>query len=84
MTRKKIHVTADDIAKGRPASKASCPIALAIKRETNLTSVNVNRKSWSIQGFNRRLGTTAIRFIDDFDSHDTVQPFTFITEVPDA
>ena len=84
MTRKKIYVTAEDIAKGQPAVEMLCPNALAIKRETNLTSVRVNKKSWSTRGFNRRLGVAAIRFLEDFDSHDTVQPFTFITEVPDA
>ena len=85
MTRKKIYVTAEDIHNGIRGMKMRCPVALAIIRETGLVGTRVNQKSWSLHGgFNQRLGVSATRFITNFDALMPVEPFTFVTEVPDA
>lgn len=43
----KITVTQDDIKNGVPASEHSCPIALAIRRETKATRVRVGHYTFS-------------------------------------
>lgn len=85
MTRKKIHVTAEDIANGVPSMKRACPVALAIQRETNLHDVVYVHKAvwtWRMKQFD--LARSAWQFITRFDNNLPVEPFAFFTEVPDA
>ena len=87
MTRKKIHVTAEDIANGvREASKA-CPIALALHRETGLDAINVLSKWKSLTHPMMAyidLPRSALIFMERFDEGMAVNPFNFFTDVPDA
>lgn len=74
----KITVTKLDIKKGVRASAVSCPIALAIKRQTK------KRKkiyvAWdTLYYFEKEipLPSHAIQFIRDFDKFHIVEPFSF-------
>lgn len=83
--RKKIHVTAEDIELGTPYSVDSCPIALAIRRETGIAGA-VGRETVRVRvRFDRiiRLPRAATRFIPRFDSYREVKPFNFFLEVPE-
>lgn len=83
MARKKIHVTAEEIANGIRSTRTDCPIALALTRESD-KKVRVNQKSWSIREYNCRLPIAAVRFIDAFDDEVIVESFAFYTDVPDG
>lgn len=92
MTRKKIHVTAEDIANGEPESAYRCPVALAIARRLGVSEgqVGVAMGDWECfsEGYfleQIALSDSANRFIHRFDDYDDgVQPFNFFTEVPNA
>lgn len=80
-----IHVTQEDIEKGRRDDVCWCPIALAAKR-AGLKGVEVDasqdaNKSWGwLWTTNEcfRLPKEAIDFISAFDSSEPVQPFSFV------
>lgn len=76
----RISVTKADIAKGDPDDYLSCPIALALKRKA--TKVRVGSVTADFKWKGRKyldiyLPSEAVRFIEQFDSGESVKPFTF-------
>ena len=85
MTRKKIHVTAEDIAQGKHWSRSQCPVTLAIRRSLNVSSgILVHGKRWDDGTHVYDLPRSAQSFIRKFDGLGPVKPLSFWTEVPDA
>jgi hypothetical protein len=88
----KIRVTRQDIKRGIPESDTCCPIALAIKRKVRhsvrvdfMREVNCPVPAFadiSRDGRERRyaLPNSALGFLQAFDSHEKVYPFTFEME----
>ena len=82
MTRKKIHVTAEDIAKGERYDPTGCPTSLALQREFG-QDISVGPDNWSFErGDMLHLSRRTQDFIFRFDGRLTVEPFNFFTEVP--
>lgn len=81
----KIEVTMDDIARGVECDSGKCPVALALRRH-GLSHVTVDDDaiSWDGLSLSIRTPSTAAEFIQSFDNHDVVSPFTFDLEVSDA
>jgi hypothetical protein len=91
-----IHVTAEDIANGRPGAAMTCPVALAVKRTfSNALSVcvvnngpNVRlypgyirvRKSVEVSGDRYALSQEVSDFIRRVDNGLPVQPFSFVLD----
>ncbi len=78
-----IEVTQDDIDHGTRGSCNTCPVARAIKRATGFHNLVSAR---NVLAYNRERSTRptavnlpieALRFINDFDCHHPVQPFSF-------
>jgi hypothetical protein len=87
----RIEVTAEDIKNGIPEGGDTCPVALAVKRTTNATSVWVEPSialvCYSLGmgggcGFNAqfRLPKRMVEWIDAFDDGRPVEP-TYMTVV---
>ena len=74
----KVHVTAEDIAVGKPYGANCCPVALAIARAANFSgtvSVIVNAASWN--GKIVDLPAAVADFIVSFDHGESVEPLEF-------
>lgn len=93
MTRKKIYVTAKDIAGGVPQSAEFCPLAFAIKRGLETAKALILSTEWWAEWANisvmmarqwRKLPRSGCRFVKAFDDRKHVAPFNFFIEVPDA
>ncbi len=80
MTLYRVHVTAEDIAKGRRDSCVDCPIARALKRvttdEVQVTSENIQLGDASVHPPH-----AARMFVFAFDEGRPVEPFSFSLEV---
>lgn len=84
-----IAITSEDIGKGAVSDCYSCPIALAAHRRWRGFIINVghfNIAVWRSGSPTRKrlysLPPEARQFIDDFDSHRSVEPITFtVTEI---
>ena len=84
MTRKKIHVTVEDIANGYRYDPTGCPTSLALQREFG-KGISVGPDNWGFEiGGMHHLSKRAQQFIRHFDAHLAVEPFAFFIEVPDA
>jgi hypothetical protein len=85
-----VEVTAEDIAKGEKGSCERCPIALALARAADMDRVHAHLDclwGWPAgdPDANSIVASTPIEasnFIDDFDSGEPVNPFTFTVELP--
>jgi hypothetical protein len=91
----KIIVTADDIAKGRPANADACPIALAAKRAGLVGTIVVTHKAiglwYSIGGHPYSFGSVmlpdhVVAWIKNFDlsGRKWSEPIEFEVDVPDS
>ena len=88
----KIHVTQEDIDKGRANSYQKCPVALAIKRQIPNNGVKVGIKHLRLYDKNDRAKEiecprSVCLFVSKFDDRtkrEEVKPFTFILkyEIP--
>lgn len=81
--RKKIHVTAQDIKKGRKCNNFKCAISLALEREFNTSEAFVNKTSFGLYSngilCDGDFPRSARRFINKFDKQkNLVKPFNFI------
>jgi hypothetical protein len=85
-----VSVTAGHIAKGQRDSCRRCPVALAINEtfpDTELVAVDsayVTMGRGPLRGgwIELELPDAATRFIEAFDCHDPVEPFTFDLDYP--
>lgn len=82
-----INVTQEDIDRGERGQCRTCPIAKAVIRELDETDVYVIGPYLviGIHGPTRLtidLPDAVTRFVEDFDSEDSVAPFSFELEVP--
>lgn len=79
MSRKLIHVTQEDIDKGVRGSSNSCPIARAIKRETDM--VNFKVLTWALYNYQHEIicsfSDKTSSFILEYDLGRRVKPFNF-------
>lgn len=76
----KISVTKTDIAKGDPGDCFSCPIALALQRKASKVVVGSTHADFKWKGRKYSdicLPREAVKFIGEFDSGESVKPFTF-------
>ncbi len=78
----KIIVTAEDIANGKRFLGCECPIALAIRRATDIWWRVVYARAENEEGGRMVLPAEAITFQQSFDAGCAVKPFSF--EVQDA
>jgi hypothetical protein len=72
----RIIVTSEDIDKVVRRSTCSCPVARAVRRATNATSVSVGSRIW----YDGKVSDTppvASDFIEKFDNLMTVEPIEF-------
>lgn len=80
----KIDVTQEDIDKGTPEKSNSCPIALALKRQLpEAEEISVDIVSDFMIDEQRYIGDlpkSGEMFIQDFDNHKQVNPFSFEME----
>jgi hypothetical protein len=81
-TRVKVCVTQKEIDEGNPVDTASCPVALALKREFHPQNINVTKfftrlyfAGYLVKAMNNPVRVQ--RFIQDFDSGKSVKPFCF-------
>jgi len=72
-----INVTKKDIKNGTPGNYNTCPIALALKRQTGRGIEVGNELHDCDTGRRKRSSTRMIRFIDRFDESKPVKPFNF-------
>lgn len=80
-----IHVTEEDIRHGQGANcnAVNCPIALAIRRTLcplgyeMFFPIRVDVGTAKIKGVYYNLPASALKFINDFDFHNEVKPFSF-------
>lgn len=79
-----IHVTQEDIDKGTRGSFLACPIARAVKRQVGVRWAEVSDDhirvaDTALSGNVTRFRTPpeAADFINDFDSEEEVEPFSF-------
>jgi hypothetical protein len=72
----KIKVTQDHINRGKAFNGGYCPVALAIREQTQ--NVSVNNREVRITGGCYHLPRSATRFITNFDRHKSVKPFMFL------
>lgn len=90
-----IHVTEEDIAKGKQGKRCGCPISIAIHRQTKWRDAavasfsvfedeHIFRKPRTIPSKTRDLPEEAIEFIRQFDAGMTVSPFNFEIDIPSA
>lgn len=82
-----IEVTQDDIDNGRRGQACSCPLARAIKRQTNAEYIRVGLGSISIGEDVSDCSCyitpdIAVNFVMDFDSIHDVAPFSFQLNTP--
>jgi hypothetical protein len=76
-----INVIEEDIKKGIGGDCHKCPIALAARRTFINKIVIVFDKSIHVSGIGLMyIPIAAQEFIDSFDVHATVKPFSFIVE----
>lgn len=73
----KIKVTKEHIDKGVKGSWDCCPIALAIKEQLNIESIEVNDELISTQERDYRTPLSCVNFMEKFDEGDPVTPFEF-------
>lgn len=77
----KIEVTSEDIANGTPGDGCWCPIALAIRRQTEASDVFVSECTAGVRvgDKTRRLDLPpeAVAFIELFDDGKGNSPFSF-------
>ena len=82
----RIEVTHEDIERGRPKSREACPIAHAIRRQSNLHFIEVNpctlRWCEGSKVKRRPLPEEARDFIREFDNAGPVRPFAFDINIP--
>lgn len=79
-----IEVTQHDIDTGKRDSPRLCALGLAVSRAFPSCQIFVGRDHMNIQGISVNLPAEARAFIQDFDDHIHVIPFTLhITEPPD-
>lgn len=80
----RITVTKEDIQRGRPRSSSSCPIALALRRQTGVL-YSVSTACAFTTGHEFRLPAEAMRFVDRFDTlpRSFSVPFTFDLPLPE-
>ena len=83
-----VSVTADHIERGSAGNGEFCPIALAVRELVAERSyVSVDQDSMFVRrpdedfGFEGEPPESAIDFINAFDSHNPVEPFTFEVEL---
>ncbi len=74
----KIHVTKEDIEKGK---QQHCPINRALRR-LGFRRVYVSCRQCKLRSEWIDLPANAIRFINKFDNGKPVSPFTFTLKVP--
>jgi len=74
-----IAVTAEDIANGDPGNCSTCPVALAISRETGLDAsfLDVDQEEIIIDEGQLTCPIVVQQFISRFDNGKPVDPFTF-------
>jgi hypothetical protein len=75
----KIHITQDDISRGKREDIENCPIALAVKRATACACVTIDDGLGGISTDDHAgtLPKKAVRFMRDFDGGMAVRPFDF-------
>ena len=84
-----VTVTAADIKHGRRKSQTSCPIALAIKKKSNVTYVKTGcststvRRGWDSEVY-YKYPKSVFNFVKKFDRGEKVRPFTFRARVFDG
>lgn len=81
---KTINVTQEDINNGKPGEPSYCPIALAAQRVIP-ERVRVRTRIMNIGKYGETvvsLPIVAVEFVEDFDAHCKVQPFSFEITVP--
>lgn len=86
--RVRINVTQRDIDRGIPFSSWSCPVALAIRRHSQLADYFVGRNYFVkgeciIDDMAIPLPEVTIRFVSDFDAGRPVKPIRFTLELPE-
>ena len=79
----KISVTAQDIRRGKRAEPCRCPVALALKR-TFKRKVSVTFTSLEFESYRkgkeslvRDTPSIVAKFVEAFDDHKPVKPFSF-------
>lgn len=77
----RVKVTQEDIDRGRPGVSSSCPIALALERETHSVWLVSNYTAEQFKGGRFRLPQSAVDFVRQFDKHHDAVPFEFEMEV---
>jgi hypothetical protein len=78
---KRIKVTADDIAKGRPRKQSSCPVARALRRYGAKAVLVTSCRAMYTCGYDRRTTEhtkTVRRAVETFDETGKMKPFTFL------
>lgn len=79
--KKRICVTAKDIAKGKRVDANSCPVALALKRALGYLCP-VTRSYWRNGDDEVPTSDKVHEFVRKFDQGIAVKPFSFYVEVP--
>lgn len=72
-----IKVMQIDIDRGIPCSRSHCPIARALRRTFPGKTIHISGSHNFINGEFVDLPTQACQFMVDFDSLNSVQPFSF-------
>lgn len=84
MSKIRVRVTADHIAKGKPTQKECCPIALAFKDAGYETALVDTQAAFIAKGKDKDvivLPEKARLFVERFDVKKSVEPFEFTVEV---
>lgn len=92
MTQITVVVTREDINTGKRSHNLDCPVALAFKRASGFYLVSVPGGAWvrckrtvddCLKGIDTfySVPDEAMEFIDAFDQHEPVTPFTFTSDV---
>lgn len=80
-TAMKITVTKSDIANGVANSASKCPVARAIGRIKGAAKPSVRSWRvtfyWKTKKYSIQLPIKVVHFISDFDSRESVRPFSF-------
>lgn len=82
----RVHVTIDHINAGLRADCKKCPVALALGEILDIEDFAVGDYDVYLENCRLRvfLPFAVGKFIQDFDSHKLVKPFSFTLEVPDG
>lgn len=77
----KINIKQIDIDRGTFGDSTNCPIARALKRQFNTKHILVTGPYASIRGTHFNLPTKARQFVQFFDRHFDVSPFSFSIKI---